>query len=528
MNFFHLSILLFSVTTIFSTFVAGDDHGGEAECTHGKLYISSRNSTNVHVYDLNRSLQSMYNEKNVTLPPSATNELWLDVTSDGQHVAVSYRGTVDVGYTNGAVNWINTGFAKEDHGDHYHLVYGAPKLVANSKFACARPIHVTHHDGKIAIFCDGSYEFEPQVNTTVWVIDEAKLGTGVNAVTHTSTLLGSHHGVAIPVDDDHIFYSLAAPDRVNRTPNATLYSLPWTFQITNYNGNVLHSIGDTSNKNLYCSGYHGSAAKDNLFAMACDGNHGGILIVTYLPSSETYSSRALFYPPGFVGHRSGTLISHDKSPYIVGNFALGAANYLLAFETSEVGPLTNSSLLPLPVRQCGFEFEKSDGEYLLNFMPNGTLTAFTYDKVGSWKLMAQVVVVPGMTACTQAAFVPGHVQAFVMQYSTRTLYAINLEDVKNGIMTVATTVLPFMPLSGVVAGAPDLYSCGLKPKDIIATVAPSTSPSMSPNNVPSPNASPVSLNPPKRDPCGMFGLSIFCFGRDQCGLFRRLLNMGDC
>jgi hypothetical protein len=521
-----LQLILFSVlSSNLSCLVAGDDHGDEAECTHGKLYISSRNSTNVHVYDLNRSLQSMYNEKNVTLPPSATNELWLDVLSDSQLVAVLYRGTADVGYTNGVVEWIQTGFAKEDHGDHYHLVYGAPQLVTDSKFSCARPIHVTTHDGKIAIFCDGSYEFVPQINTTVWVIDEAKLGTGISAVTYTSTLLGSHHGVAIPVDDDHVFYSVATPDRINRTPNATLYATPWTFQITDYDGNVLHSISDTSNKDLYCSGYHGSVAKNDAFALACYGNHGGILIVNFLRSSETYTSRALFYPTGFVGHRSDTLISHDKSPYVIGNFAFGSANYLLAFATSDTGTLSSSSLLPLPVRQCGFEFEKSDGEYILNFMPNGTLSAFTYDKVSSWNLVAEVAVVPGMTSCGQAFFVPGHVQAFVMHYSSRTLYAIDLENVQNGVMTVVTTSLPFMPLSAVVAGAPDLYSCALKPKDIVATVAPSASPSLMPNTSPSPATAPTIT---EREPCGMFGVSILCFGRGECGFFRRLLNMGGC
>ena len=523
MNLLHFSIASILTTSLWSL-VAGDDHGGN-ECTHGKLYLSSRNSTNVHVYDLNKSLQSMFNEKNVTMPPAATNEFWLDTTADGQYVAAIYRGTVDVGYTNGVVQWIHTGFAKEDHGDHYHLVYGAPKLMSNSKFACARPIHFEKHDGKVGIFCDGSFEFEPQVNTTVWVIDEAKLGTGSSAVIHNQTLLSSHHGVAIPVDDDHIMYSLATPDRVNRTPNATLYATPWTFQITDYNGNVLHSIGDTTNKDLYCSAYHGSIAKDNAFALACDGNHGGILIVTYNPTSETYTSRALFYPPGFVGHRTGTLYAHDKSPYVIGNFALGAANYLLAFALTDTGAMTNSSLLPLPARQCGFEFEKSDGDYILAFLPNGTLSALTYDKTSSWKLLAQITVVPGMTSCTQAGFIPGHVQAFVMHYSSRTLYAIDLENVENGVMTMATTTLPFMPLSGVVAGAPELYSCGLKAKEVVATVSPSASPSASPNLAAAPVGSPVTPTP---DPCGMFGLSIFCVRRGECGFFRRLLNMGGC
>ena len=146
----------------------------------------------------------------------------------------------------------------------------------------------------------------------------------------------------------------------------------------------------------------------------------------------------------------------------------------------------SSDVCSSDLRQCGFDFEKSDGEYLLNFMPNGTLSAFTHDKVSSWKLVAQIMVVPGMTACTQAAFVPGHLQAFVMHYSTGTLYAIDLENVSGGIMTAVTTSLPYMPLSGVVASAPELYSCGLKPKDIVATLTPSSSPSLMLINSPAP------------------------------------------
>jgi hypothetical protein len=115
------------------------------------------------------------------------------------------------------------------------------------------------------------------------------------------------------------------------------------------------------------------------------------------------------------------------------------------------------------------------------------------------------------------------------------LYAITLDKVMNGVMVVTTTTLPYMPLSGVVAGAPELYSCSLKPKSVIATVAPSASPSASPNSVSMPIPSPTIPSVPTgagRQPCGLFGLSIFCFGPGECGLFRRmlssLLGIGDC
>lgn len=523
MKIFHLSVLSILTTSISS--VAG------AECTKGKLYLSSRNSTIVHVYDLNRSLQSMFNERNVTLNVP-TNELVLDVTSDSLHVIVSHRGTADVGFTNGAVNWIHTGFEKMDHDDHYHLLYGPPTLVTSAKLVCGRPTHFKPRNGKTALFCDGFYDFTPQTNSSFWVINEAKLGTGENPLEYSASLLGAHHGIAVTITNTQVLHTLPTPARVNRAVGST--SAPDTFQVVSYSGSIVHSITDTSNKDQSCSGFHGNVDKGNAFAYACDEKHGGILIVNYNPVSATYTSRALFYPTGFDGFRSSSLVTHDKSSFAVGNFGFGATNYLLAFDLSDTGTLTNSSLLALPVRQCSFLFEKSDGEYILNFMPNGTLFAYTYDKVSSWKLVAQVFVVPGMTACTQAALVAGHLQAFVMHYSSRTLYAVDLANVKTGILTVTTTSLPFVPNSGVVAGAPELYSCALNPKEVVATVAPSALPSASPVSftaapVSSPNQAPAATpTTDELEPCGMFGLSILCFGSGKCGFFRRLLNIGGC
>jgi hypothetical protein len=279
----------------------------------------------------------------------------------------------------------------------------------------------------------------------------------------------------------------------------------------------------------------------------------------------------LFYPSGFSMHRSGTLTAHPKSPYVVGNFALTPNAYLMAFQTSDTGTLTNSSLLQLPVAQCAFRFEMSDGKYLLVFMPNGNLMAYTYDKATSWKMLAQVTVVPGMTACSQGLFTPGHQQAFVMVYATQTLYSVDLENVMKGIMTVSTTSLPFMPFSAVVAAAPAKYSCGgaalnnnatapstpMAPvKAPAAPVAPVPAPVApvpapvapvpvrvppTPVRVPTPVAPvpttvapvpvPVPVSPPEGEEdvsCGMFGLSIFCPRSGECGFFRRLFNMGGC
>ena len=221
------------------------------------------------------------------------------------------------------------------------IEYATPTIVENASFDCARAIHFVKHDDKIAIFCDGSYEFTPQVNSTVWVVDETKFGSTESAIVFQGTLQGSHHGVAIPVDDNHVLYSLASPDRIQRTDAGADYALPENFQVcifssllllavgacvvfahsnnffwclsfltkvTDYDGNVLHSIDDTTNKDTSCAGFRkksenlvmaccisspmsshsfffnffcadGSWSKDNEFVLACDDEHGGVLKV---------------------------------------------------------------------------------------------------------------------------------------------------------------------------------------------------------------------------------------------------------
>jgi hypothetical protein len=154
----------------------------------------------------------------------------------------------------------------------------------------------------------------------VWVIDESKFGpsTESSAVIYNTTLIGSHHGVAIPVDDNHVLYSLATPERINRTSGSS--ALPATFQVVDYQGDVLHSIDDTTSDDTCCSGFHGSWAVNNTFVLACDAEHGGILVVDYEEASNAYSSRALSYPESFTEHRTGTYAEHHQSPNVVGNF----------------------------------------------------------------------------------------------------------------------------------------------------------------------------------------------------------------
>jgi hypothetical protein len=534
----------------------------EQECTFGQLYVSEFNSTTVRIFDLNGNLAALKEEGSIVVGGGP--EINLDVSASATVVASIYRGTAAKGFTDGAAMWIDTAVYKEEHGDHFHVETGTPSLISNAAFNCSRPIHYTRHDKKIAIFCDGSYDANPQVNTTVWVVDEDKFKmSGENAIVFSTTIQGTHHGVAVPVDDNHVMHSLALPERIRR--NST-NSLPSTFQIVDYKGNVLHSLTNTSNKDMSCAGFHGSWAIDNTFVLACDANHGGFLVVNYDPTGKTYKSRALLYPSAYaMGHRTGSFAEDHKSPYVVGNFASSNQSHLMAFKPTDT-VLTTANVQTLPLRQCAYAFEQTEAKLVLVFLPNGVLHAFTVDP---WTEVAKKQVVPNMTSCTQAMFTAGYMHGFVLHYTSKTVYSIDLRDAMKGNMKVTNAPLSFTPFSAVVAGVPDGTACESDFKAPTPAAAPLKTPVAAPVTAPvampftalapvvAPKATPVAapvtapmvapvvtpmaapfvapmmaplVAPTKpagrRGRCGLLRMSLIC-PRTGCGLIGRLLGMCD-
>lgn len=427
----------------------------ESACSHGKLYISDADSTTIHVFDVSGGgdLSNLTPETTITAPGAAG--VNLAATGSRREISTIYRGTADVGYTDGTVAFVDTGVTTESHGDHYDFSYLSPSIIDNASFDCARAIHYVPHDDRIAIFCDGSFDVSPKVNSTIWIIDETLFGADGSAIVYSATLEGSHHGVAVPVDDGHILHSLATPDRIAGVEGAT--SLPSTFQVIDFDGNILHSINNESSADTSCSGFHGEVSHGNTFTLACDATHGGILIVDYDPSSETYTSRALEYPEEYEEQRTGSLVAHSANHHIVGNFAGNDEYYLLAFEDSEQ-ELTSDHVFPLEASQCAYGYEMGSGQVVLIFHPTGVLQAVEY-KDGAWTEIAEATVVEGMTACTDFLFIPGVQQYFVVDITGNTLYAVDLEHVEEGEMEVYTSQLSFTAFAGVVSGVPDEIIC---------------------------------------------------------------------
>ena len=433
----------------------GDEHGG---CTKGRLFVSSDSDTNVRVYDLHKD-EMPHLHQTVSVPRAATPEIVLATSSTTEYVSAIYRGQENQLYQDGTVSFIDAGISLENHGDHNDLVETDPVVISNADISCARPIHFEKHDQKIAVFCDGVITPTDLINTTIWVVDEEKLGQKESAIIFNITLESSHHGVAVAVDDVHLLHSIALPERIAGDSSRGT-ALPGTFQVINMkDGSVVHPLTDTSDPSKSCAGYHGSWAMDNTFLMACDDDHGGILVLNYDPTAISYSSRTLLYPAEYPEHRTGNfahLDEHHKSPRTVGSFASTTEYHLVAFEPDATA-LTEDNIQTVgSQRQCGYKFEMSEGQLMVVLVPDGTLKVYHVHPV--WELLAEMTVVPEMDSCDGVTMIVGVGEAFIMK--DQSMFIVDLAHAeKEGKLEVESMDLDFTPFSAVIAGVPPGGAC---------------------------------------------------------------------
>jgi hypothetical protein len=423
-----------------------EEHG----CTHGKLYLAVKDSPTVHVYDLNGELANLTTATTLTVQGPAGQVL--DSTETSLVLISTFWGSKENFYTDGRVNFIDTGIRTENHGDHVDIVDGTPKIIENAFLDCGPVYHGTSHNGRIALFCDGSYDSSPQINTTIHIMDPGLFSTDQSPIIFNTTIQSSHHGFAVSLDGKHFLHSIPTEDRVNRVANGTENpsSLPNSVHVVDYEGNVIGSKID-------CDSLHGSSHVGNTYGLACSQD---IVIVDFDPQSATFNSKAISYPDTLSEvHRSGSLYGHEKSEYIVGDYADWDAEeytpHLIYLKPSDT-TLTDANVLVLPEGQCVYAFEKAEGNLILVLEPNGTVKVYEVDP---WKVVAETKVGTNFTSCDSGTLISGYVYAFVLEYEAKMVYALDLHDVKEGRITVHETKLAYIPFAGTVAGVPNGTAC---------------------------------------------------------------------
>ncbi|MBJ8348873.1 hypothetical protein JGU72_29740 [Antrihabitans sp. YC2-6] len=114
----------------------------------------------------------------------------LNPAGDGRHVLVSHGNEFRA---------LDMGAWSTDHGDHAHHYAGEPALT-DIAFTSEEPGHVVPHNGRTALFFDGSGVVE--------TFDSGNLSAGVQPETHSYTTPQPHHGVAVELSDGRLVTSV--------------------------------------------------------------------------------------------------------------------------------------------------------------------------------------------------------------------------------------------------------------------------------------------------------------------------------
>ncbi|MEN5073376.1 zinc metallochaperone AztD [Isoptericola cucumis] len=191
---------------------------------------------------------------------------------DGRHLLVS---------TTGGFQLLDGGAWAEPHGDHSHYYTADPQLTGTT-FEATTPGHVVVHDGRTALFDDGTGHVE--------IFDSAAVADP-DRETREHTTPEAHHGVAVELSDGTLVVSEGTEDA--RTGIR-----------------VLDADGEQVAASDECPGVHGEAvAADEAVLIGCE---DGVLVVsdgkiTKVDSPDDY---------GRVGNQAGS----EESPVVLGDY----------------------------------------------------------------------------------------------------------------------------------------------------------------------------------------------------------------
>lgn len=233
------------------------------------------------------------------------------------------------------VSAIRSGIAVDDHGDHGDIEVSEPALV-EAVIAGEKPAHFVEHDGKVALFFDGSGKvdlFSPHE----WA-DEGKI---------TATQLDSgtpHHGLAVPWGDFTLVSTANAEDE--KKPRIGL--------------NVIDAAGNLVGETHACPDLHGEAASGNLLIVGCG---DGVLIVSGSGEPQVTKLDYTGLPEG----KTTTLIGGKGMQYFLGNYG---ADKVVIIDPAEAAPYR---LVDLPTRRVHFVADSVRPKFAYIFTEDGFL-----------------------------------------------------------------------------------------------------------------------------------------------------------
>jgi hypothetical protein len=233
------------------------------------------------------------------------------------------------------VSAIRSGIAMDDHGDHGDIDVSDPVWV-DAVITGEKPAHFVEHDGKVALFFDGSGKvdlFSPHD----WADDGKVTATQLDSGT-------PHHGLAVPWGDFTLVSTANADDE--KKPRIGL--------------NVLDASGNQVGETHACPDLHGEAASGNLLIVGCG---DGVLIVSGSAEPQVNKLGYSGLPPG----KTTTLIGGRGMQYFLGNYG---ADKVVIIDPAEAAPYR---LVDLPTRRVHFVTDSVRPKFAYIFTEDGFL-----------------------------------------------------------------------------------------------------------------------------------------------------------
>lgn len=200
----------------------------------------------------------------------------LNPAGDGRHVLIS---------TAGGFAALDAGVWSEEHGDHDHYYAGEPHLhevVVEAEL----PGHVIAHDGRTALFDDGTGEVD--------ILDAEELAEG-DVDTREVEAPAPHHGVAVELEDGSVVVS-------EGTEESVIGAL------------LLSPDGVEIAATRQCPGLHGATvAADDVVVAGCE---DGVLVV----KDDTITKIDAPHQYGRIGNQAGS----TQSPVVLGDYETGS------------------------------------------------------------------------------------------------------------------------------------------------------------------------------------------------------------
>lgn len=255
--------------------VASDAHPAEGK---GQIEVAALAPRAVLTYD--GGVMTVDTESGELL---ATTEmkgfLRVNNAGDGRHVMIS---------SGEGFSLFDSGLIVQGHGDHNHYFESAP-LLTNESVEAPEPGHVVIHNGKTALFSDGT--------GAITVMDSEAISdgeiSGEEVKKHATET--AHHGVAVPLSSGDLLLTQGTSDTRD------------TVQVRSPDGDVIAETTD-------CPGVHGEAAAQptadgDVVALGCENGP-----VVYRDGAFHKVSVESDY------QRSGNLFGHHASSIILGDY----------------------------------------------------------------------------------------------------------------------------------------------------------------------------------------------------------------